>query len=64
MAGSVKENCRWWDCSMDGRDEWAPEGKLKAVGEPERILRYQISAYGSMHERMQMHQAGWHRRRS
>ena len=35
-----------------GRDEWAPEGKPKKVGEPEKILRYQKSAYDGMHERI------------
>lgn len=34
------------------RNEWAPEGELKAVSEPEKILRYQESAYDSMHERI------------
>ncbi len=43
--------------------EWAPEGELKRVGEPEKILRYQESAYVSMCEWMYRHQAGWHRRR-
>lgn len=34
------------------RNEWASEGGLKKVGEPEWILRYQGSAYVSMRERI------------
>lgn len=33
-------------------NEWASEGGLKKVGEPEWILRYQGSAYVSMRERI------------
>ncbi len=31
---------------MNHRNEWASEGELNVVGEPEQILRYQKSAYG------------------
>lgn len=33
---------------MNDLDEWAPEGALNAVGKPEKILRYQVSAYDGM----------------
>ena len=33
---------------MKHRDEWASEGELNVVGEPEQILRYQKSAYGGL----------------
>ena len=35
---------------MNDLDEWAPEGALNAVGQPEKILRYQESAYVGMRE--------------
>lgn len=56
------ESCRWWECSTGSEAEWALESKPKSkVGAPES-LRYRTGYVNAYRERMQRHQAGWHRR--